>query len=98
MEKKANRYLLTLQQLASVREENKTDDILELEFTNHDELFVIISAIKNKQLFNTENESIEFALGLKLFSEVLLKNRKHPLFEELGSQFGEFMKKLKAKP
>ena len=30
-----------------------------------------------------------------LLGEVILKNRKHPLFEELGRQFGQFMKRLK---
>lgn len=37
-------------------------------------------------------------LGLKLFSEVMLKNRKDPLFEEITPAFGAFMKKLKAIP
>jgi hypothetical protein len=36
-------------------------------------------------------------IGLKLFSEVMLKNRNHPLFEEFLPAFGVFMKKLKGK-
>ena len=34
-------------------------------------------------------------VGLKLLGEVMLKNRSHPLFEEFGPQFGQFMKRLK---
>jgi len=33
---------------------------------------------------------------LKLFSEVMIKNRNHPLFEELLPAFKTFMEKLKA--
>ena len=36
-----------------------------------------------------------FTVGLKLLGEVMLKNRSHPLFEEFGPQFGQFMKRLK---
>ena len=32
---------------------------------------------------------------LKLFGEVMLENRGHPLFAEFMPQFGDFMKKLK---
>ena len=36
-----------------------------------------------------------FAVGLKLFSEVMLEHRDHPLFQEFLPQFGQFMKNLK---
>jgi hypothetical protein len=36
-------------------------------------------------------------LGLKLFSEVIIRNRHNPLFEDFAPSFKEFMKKLKEK-
>nr|WP_262147064.1 DUF3861 domain-containing protein [Chryseobacterium foetidum] len=33
---------------------------------------------------------------MKLFTEVLIKNKNHPLFEDLSPAISEFMKKLKS--
>lgn len=51
---------------------------------------------KQKIMCNDEflNDKL-FAVGLKLFSEVLLQNRKNPLFEDIAPAFRDFMKKLK---
>jgi hypothetical protein len=35
-------------------------------------------------------------IGFKMFREVILKNRKHPLFEELNAVFPTFIKNLKS--
>jgi hypothetical protein len=95
MEKKTNKYLLTLQsqQYASGDIEPKIH--LEFEFDNHDEVFSIIEKVREKDPFSNQEQATEFALGLKLFSEVMIKNRKHPLFEELAPAFGSFMQRLK---
>jgi len=61
-------------------------------FDNHDDIFAIIERIQRKNLFNDKNQATEFATGLKMFSEVILKNRKHPLFEEISPAFSEFIK------
>ncbi|KIC03085.1 hypothetical protein OA88_05475 [Flavobacterium sp. JRM] len=96
MTKRANKYKLTLKQVSLMNEETILSEPLSLEFENHDEIFTIIEKIKEKKLFEDENQSTEFAIGLKMFSEVMLKNRKHPLFEDFFPAFGEFMKKLKS--
>src|SRR3954468_632683 len=96
MEKRANKYHLTLQLVELANGETVPDKQMELTFTNHDELFDIIERIQNKNLFEEKQQATEFALGLKLFSEVMIKNRKHPLFEELNTVFPAFMKKLKS--
>jgi len=96
MEKKSNKYHLTLQLRQYANGESEPKQELEIDFDNHDEIFGIIERIKAKDLFGDESQAIEFALGLKLFSEVMLKNRKHPLFEELNETFPIFMKKLKS--
>lgn len=96
MEKKTNKYqlTLTLQERASGQTEPPRQ--LELEFTNHDELFGIIDRLQALDPFGNPSQATEFAIGLKLFSEVMLKNRNHPLFEELTPAFGSFMKRLKS--
>ena len=94
MDKKENRYHLRLDQVAA-----KTDTFepasLELNFGNHDDILHIVRLMQAKPVFAHPEEAAQFALGLKLFSEVLLKHRNHPLFEEFGPAFGAFMKKLK---
>ena len=96
MEKKSNKYHLTLQLNQYANGELEPKKELEFDFDNHDEIFGIIERIKAKNPFGDEAQAIEFALGLKLFSEVMLKNRKHQLFEELNEAFPIFMKKLKS--
>tara|TARA_Y100000780_G_C13495949_1_gene344163 strand:- start:317 stop:607 length:291 start_codon:yes stop_codon:yes gene_type:complete len=95
MGKKNNKYSINLKELA-LKDESVAEKNLEFEFENHDNIFNIIDILKAKNLFDNDNESVEFAVGLKLFSEVMLKNRKHELFEDFFPHFSDFMKKLKA--
>jgi len=95
MGKKNNKYSINLKELA-LKDESVAEKNLEFEFENHDNIFNIIDILKAKNLFDNNNESVEFAVGLKLFSEVLLKNRKHELFEDLMPSFKAFMTKLKS--
>jgi hypothetical protein len=96
MEKKSNKYYLTLSLKQYANGETEPAKELGIEFDNHDEIFGIIEKIKEKNIFENPEEATQFAIGLKLFSEVKLKNRKHPLFEELNEVFPLFMKKLKS--
>lgn len=96
MEKRTNKYKLNLELLATTKVEGTVYSPIELEFDNHDNIFTIIERMKQRNLFQTENQSIEFAIGLKMFSEVMLKNRDNPLFSDFSPAFREFMKKLKA--
>jgi hypothetical protein len=95
MAKRAHHYRLRLEQLASAAPDQPTRDLLELEFTNHDDIFQIINRLQGQQLFAEPGQNAEFAIGLKLFSEVMLKNREHPLFTEFRPAFSELMKRLK---
>ena len=97
MEKRTNKYKLTLEEISLAKESDAKNDPMTLEFDNHDNLFNIIKAIKSKAIFDNENEAAEFAIGLKMFTEVMLKNRGNDLFMELQPAIGEFMKKLKNK-
>jgi len=95
MEKRNNTYQLDLKEL-KLKDGSEGTKSLNLEFDNHDDIFNIIEVIKSKKIFDNENTANEFAIGLKLFTEVMLKNKQHPLFEELRPAIMEFMKKLKS--
>ncbi|RZJ50112.1 MAG: DUF3861 family protein [Flavobacterium sp.] len=96
MEKRANKYYLTLSLKEYANGDTKPAKELGIEFSNHDEIFGIIQKIKDKNLFENAGEATQFAIGLKLFSEINLKYRNNPLFEELNEVFPTFMTKLKS--
>ena len=96
MIKKANTYKLRLELLELLRPDDKIYSPIELEFGNHDNIFNIIERMKKRNRFKTEQDSVEFAIGLKLFSEVMLKNKGNSLFEDFRPAFGELMKKIKS--
>lgn len=95
MEKRNNTYQLDLKEL-KLKDGSEGTKNVSLEFDNHDDIFNIFEVVKSKKIFDDENTATEFALGLKLFTEVMLKNKQNPLFEELRPAIMEFMKKLKA--
>ncbi|MCF1421829.1 DUF3861 domain-containing protein [Mangrovimonas futianensis] len=96
MGKKANHYRLTMEEVILKDPNEPLKDPITLEFDNHDDIFKIMDIVKQKQLFESESQAQEFALGLKLFGEVMLKNRNHPIFESFYPAFSAFMKTLKS--
>lgn len=84
------RYRVTVESLSPEQENQK----LTFETENHDNLFIVAEKVSEKFDFGADNTKA-FAIGMKLFGEVMLKNRTHPLFETLRPAFGEFMKSLK---
>lgn len=95
MEKRNYKYHIDLKEL-SLKDGSEGTKNLSFDFENHDDLFQIFEAIQNKNIFGNETTNNEFALGLKLFTEVILKNKQNPLFEEFRPAVNEFMKKLKS--
>jgi hypothetical protein len=90
--KRANTYRLTLELQALASGEAAESKALELTFDNHhDKLFGIIERLQQRNPFGDPAQATELAIGLKLFGEVMLKNRSHPLFEELLPAFRLFM-------
>jgi hypothetical protein len=94
MNLKYNHYKVTLEHLSNPKGTDLHKPV-EVFFDNHDDIFNIIDTLKNKNLFNNQAESVEFAIGLKMFSEVMLRNKGNELFEDFAPVFKEFMKKLK---
>ena len=95
---KQHRYRITVEHIASADGGPLNDQSpLTFEVGNHDEILALVERVRQRDLFDP-NTATAFTVGLKLFSEVMLENRKHPLFEELRPHFAEFMKRLKNSP
>ena len=92
---KQHQYHITVQHLADAQGNPSTyTEKLEFNTSNHDDIFSIVERLKTAALFD-EQTTQSFALGLKLFSEVMLENRDHILFKEFSPAFTQFMKNLK---
>lgn len=96
MEKRSHQYRLQLDYLTDTKGEKQQTEPVQIEFENHDNIFAIIEILKEKDPFENKDQAVEFAIGLKMFGEVMIKNRNNPLFQELMPAFGIFMKKLKS--
>ena len=91
---KGHLYRITVEHV----EDNKGNALavppLSFEARNHDDLPMIADRIRAKQLFEAD-DATAFAIGLKLFREVMLNYRGHEVFKELDPPVSEFMKALK---
>ena len=94
--KKNNIYKIRLEEV-QLKDNSPAQKSIEFQFENHDDIFVIIDRMQEIDVLGDKGQSVEFALGVKLFSEVLLNHRDNPLFDELKPAFAAFMKKLKGK-
>ncbi|MEE1899744.1 DUF3861 domain-containing protein [Flavobacterium rakeshii] len=95
MNSKYNHYKVTLEHTHNPKGD-ELQEAVSVEFDNHDNIFNIIKILQEKNLFSSDSETAEFAIGLKMFGEVMLRNRENPLFSELSPAFKEFMMKLKS--
>lgn len=67
---------------------------IRFEVDSHDDLHEIVWRIQS--LGKLEGEAaVAFAIGLKLFGNVMLTHRTDPLFAEFAPHFGQFMRTLK---
>lgn len=92
---KQHQYEVTLKHVADADGNPSTyREILQFNTANHDDIFKVLARLQQAELFD-EHTTQSFAVGLKLFGEVMLENKKHPLFAEFFPQFVQFMQKMK---
>jgi hypothetical protein len=84
------RYCITVEPLAVAAKV----PALSFETASHDEILELVSRARQRGDFDAETAAA-FTVGLKLLGEVLLHNRRHPLFASFHPHFGQFMKRLK---
>lgn len=95
-EKRGFKYKILLQEIET-KEGTKSDRQVQFDFSNHDDILQIIAQTQNQDRFKEKGDNQEFVLGLKLFSEVMLRNKENELFADFLPEFAQFMKKLKGK-
>jgi hypothetical protein len=93
--KREHRYRITVEHLAAPRPEAPLHLPLSFETGNHDEILAIVERARAKGAFDPDTAA-SLALGLKLFSEVLLKNKDHPVFDGLHEPLRAFIGRFKA--
>jgi len=91
-----HRYRITVEHIGTPREDQPLRGTLTFEDGNHDDLFRIVELQRASGRFKTDDEAAAFAIGLKLLSEAVLRNREDPLLQQLKGPVGDFIKQLKA--
>jgi hypothetical protein len=86
-----HRYSVTVQPIG---QEGADSQAVRFVILNHDNILDIIGKVRANAVV-PEAEVEEFVVGLKMFTEVLLRHRKSPLFAELLPHVKQFMSRLK---
>ncbi len=94
---KQHRYRITLEHIADKNGALSAAGTLQFEAENHDDIFEIVERLRGRGDFNAD-VAAALAVGLKLFSEVMLEEKENPLFSSFRPHFMQFMKKLKKGP
>ena len=68
---------------------------LSFEAGNHDDIFEIIARVRAAGRFE-HDEAAALALGMKLFSEVMLAHRDDPLFAPIAAAYRDYIAAFKA--
>src|SRR3546814_10382455 len=80
--------------LATLREDGTIRPPLSLEAVNHDDVLGIAERVTAGCRY-ARDESAALAIGLKLFTEVMLAHRDDPLFDDLQPALRDFIGRLK---
>lgn len=92
---KQHQYHVTVQHLVDAKGQPSTyDENIEFNVGNHDDIFKIVERLNAAEFFDQETTKA-FAIGLKLFLEVMITHRDHILFKDLEPAILQFMKNLK---
>ena len=91
-----HRYRITVEHVASAKEGQGLHPPLVFQDGNHDDILQIVERQQASGRFASEDEAAAFAVGLKLLSEAVLRNRDDPLLQQLKPALGEFIRGLKA--
>ena len=90
----AHNYRITLEYTGGKKEGADAPAPLSFEVGNHDDLFAIIANVRRSGMYD-DDTAAALALGMKLFSEAMLTNRKDPLFAPMWAAYGEFIGQFK---
>ena len=88
------RYRVTLEKIAGQKGEPVRGEQLSFETPNHDDLFPIVERMRSRGDLDADTAAA-LAVGLKLFSEVVLQNRQREPFAEVRPALSSFIQSLK---
>ena len=92
---KQHRYRITVEHLALPDGSSPGPErSFSFETGNHDDIGSIVARMGQRGDL-PQADATALAVGLKLFSEVMLQHRGHPLFADFGPHFKAFMQRLK---
>lgn len=91
---RGHRYRVTIEHVGTPREGSDIQPALSFETVNHDEIIGIVARIRASGQY-AEDEAASLGIGLKLFSEVMLKRRDDPLFAAVQPAIRAFIGGLK---
>jgi Domain of Unknown Function with PDB structure (DUF3861) len=91
---KSNLYKFTIEHLEGSKGDAVESSPLIFKTKIHDDIFKIVKVMRGKMDLD-EDDATSFAVGLKLFGEVMLKNKGNELFKQFKPHFINFMKELK---
>ena len=92
----AHNYRITLEYTGGKKEGAQAPAPLSFNAANHDDIFEIIARVRAAGVFD-EDSAAALALGMKLFSEVMLAHRDDPLFAGIAPAYREFIGQFKAR-
>jgi len=91
---KGHRYRVTIEHLGTPKGDGPLHEPLTFEAVNHDEILAIVERIRASAQYE-QDEAAALGIGLKLFSEVMLKRRDDPLFAAVQPAIRAFIGGLK---
>ena len=92
------RYRINVQALPASPDTEEPQPSFQFETTMHDDLVRIVDIMQKSHIVEEES-AVGLAVGLKLFAEVVIRNRKNPNFTPFEAPLRQFIGMLKqAKP
>jgi Domain of Unknown Function with PDB structure (DUF3861) len=88
------RYKITVEALTGAKGEPVEGRTLSFEAANHDDILGIVERMRARLPFDGDTVA-SLGIGLKLFSEVALRQRNDPMFATIRPALGEFVRGLK---
>ena len=96
MATRQHRFRITVEHIATPRDGEPLQPTLTFEAGNHDDIVRIANRMRERSGFSPD-DAAALAIGMKLFSEVMLMNHDDPLFAELRPHLRQFVGALKAR-
>lgn len=90
----AHQYRITMEYLGGKHAGPELHAPLRFEIGNHDDLFAIMHKVRGAGMFDADT-SAALALGMKLFSEVMLQHKQDPMFAPMLAAYLDYIKVFK---